>query len=124
MDLSTQTSIFAAIEKVTRGAPKPVVLQKPTFAGNEWKYVKKCLHGGWGSSIGMYVDRFAELLSRYCFGETTNIGSNCKIYVGNLIGMIHEVLDSKVAIETADARRRPKTARSSDSGATTQSTVR
>jgi len=31
---------------------------EPTFAGNEWKYVKECLDTGWVSSAGKYVDLF------------------------------------------------------------------
>ena len=65
MESSKLTSILAAIEKVTRGADKPVPLHEPSFAGNEWKYVKDCLDTGWVSSAGEYVDRFESMLADY-----------------------------------------------------------
>ena len=65
MESSKLTSILAAIEKVTRGADKPVPLHEPSFAGNEWKYVKDCLDTGWVSSAGEYVDRFEAMLAEY-----------------------------------------------------------
>jgi perosamine synthetase len=42
-----------------------VSLHQPTFAGNEWTYVKECLDTGWVSSVGSYVDRFEALLAEY-----------------------------------------------------------
>lgn len=41
-------------------------------------------------------------------GETVNIGSNQEISIGDLVGMIQEVLGSKVAVETDDRRVRPE----------------
>ena len=44
--------------------PGPVSLHEPSFAGNEWRYVKECLDSTFVSSVGMFVDRFeAELAS-------------------------------------------------------------
>ena len=40
-------------------------LHEPTFAGNEWKYLKECLDTGWVSSVGKYVDRFEHDLVEY-----------------------------------------------------------
>jgi perosamine synthetase len=40
-------------------------LHEPTFAGNEWKYLKECLDTGWVSSVGKYVDRFEHDLAVY-----------------------------------------------------------
>lgn len=40
-------------------------LHVPTFAGNEWKYVKDTLDSTFVSSVGKYVDRFEEMLAEY-----------------------------------------------------------
>lgn len=40
-------------------------LHEPTFAGNEWAYVKECIDTGWVSSAGAYVDRFEADLAAY-----------------------------------------------------------
>lgn len=42
-----------------------VPLHEPTFAGNEWQYVKECLDTGWVSSVGSYVDRLERDLADY-----------------------------------------------------------
>jgi len=42
-----------------------VALHEPTFAGNEWLYVKECLDTGWVSSVGKFVDRFEADLAAY-----------------------------------------------------------
>lgn len=42
-----------------------VSLHEPTFAGNEWDYVKDCLDTGWVSSVGSYVDRFEVMLAEF-----------------------------------------------------------
>ena len=41
-------------------------------------------------------------------GETVNVGSNHEISIGDLVGMIQEVLGSKADIETDDRRFRPE----------------
>jgi perosamine synthetase len=43
----------------------PVALHEPSFAGNEWAYVKECLDTGWVSSVGKFVDRFEADLAAY-----------------------------------------------------------
>jgi len=43
----------------------PVGLHEPTFAGNEWLYVKECLDSTFVSSVGKFVDRFEDDLSQY-----------------------------------------------------------
>lgn len=40
-------------------------LHAPTFAGNEWRYVKETLDSTFVSSVGEYVDRFEEMLAGY-----------------------------------------------------------
>lgn len=37
----------------------------PTLAGNEWRYLRQCLDGGWVSSAGAFVDRFEEAVAGY-----------------------------------------------------------
>jgi hypothetical protein len=45
----------------TQRARDVVPLAVPELRGNEWQYIKECLDTGWVSSVGSYVDRFAEL---------------------------------------------------------------
>jgi perosamine synthetase len=39
-----------------------IALHEPTFAGNEWRYVKDCIDSNWVSSAGEYVSRFEKML--------------------------------------------------------------
>lgn len=41
-----------------------VALHEPWFRGNEQKYVQECVASGWVSSVGAYVDRFEQDISR------------------------------------------------------------
>jgi perosamine synthetase len=43
----------------------PVALHEPTFAGNEWLYLKECLDTTFVSSVGMFVDRFEDDLAAF-----------------------------------------------------------
>ena len=52
-------TVVAALASVLSG---PAALHEPTFAGNEWDYVKECLDTGWVSSVGKYVDRLEDML--------------------------------------------------------------
>jgi perosamine synthetase len=38
--------------------PGPAMLHEPSFAGNEWIYLKECLDSTFVSSVGKFVDRF------------------------------------------------------------------
>lgn len=58
-------TIIAAIQQVVGPKEGLVALHEPTFAGNEWAYVKDCIDTGWVSSTGAYVDRFEALLAEY-----------------------------------------------------------
>jgi perosamine synthetase len=53
------------LERVRRclpaGASFP--LHEPTFEGNEWAYLKRCLDTGWVSTAGEYVDEFEARLT-------------------------------------------------------------
>lgn len=40
------------------GEKERVALHEPCFDGREFRYVFDCLHSGWVSSVGAYVDRF------------------------------------------------------------------
>jgi aminotransferase in exopolysaccharide biosynthesis len=48
--------VVSAIRAVV-GA-KPAALHEPSFAGNEWQYLKECLDSTFVSSVGKFVDRF------------------------------------------------------------------
>ena len=43
----------------------PAALHEPTFAGNEWLYLKECLDSTFISSAGKFVDRFEVELAAY-----------------------------------------------------------
>lgn len=45
--------------------PNPVALHDPTFAGNEWAYLKECLDSTFVSSVGPFVDRFENELADF-----------------------------------------------------------
>jgi perosamine synthetase len=54
--------IVSAIRTVVGAGP--VALHEPSFAGNEWLYLKECLDSTFVSSVGKFVDRFeADLAS-------------------------------------------------------------
>ncbi len=42
-----------------------IPLSVPNISGNEWEYVKDCLHTGWISSAGAYVNKFEESVRAY-----------------------------------------------------------
>jgi perosamine synthetase len=55
--------VVAAIRSVT--GPGRVVLHEPSFAGNEWQYLKECLDSTFVSSVGQFVDRFEAELAAF-----------------------------------------------------------
>jgi aminotransferase in exopolysaccharide biosynthesis len=61
--LSLPDKILSAIHSVVGSGP--VKLHEPTFAGNEWLYVKECLDSTYVSSVGKFVDRFEADLTAY-----------------------------------------------------------
>ena len=61
--LPLSDQIVSAIQSVV--GIGPVGLHEPTFAGNEWKYVKECLDSTFVSSVGKFVDRFESDLATY-----------------------------------------------------------
>lgn len=60
-----QTAVITALQSVLPKGGNPIVLHEPSFAGNEWAYVKECLDTGWVSSAGKFVDRFEQDLADY-----------------------------------------------------------
>jgi perosamine synthetase len=55
-----------ALRDVIGPTDSPVSLHEPTFAGNEWNYVKQCIDTGWVSSVGKFVDEFERRLAEIC----------------------------------------------------------
>ena len=60
-----QASVIDALKSVLPREHAGIPLHEPSFAGNEWAYVKECLDTGWVSSVGKFVDRFEQQLADY-----------------------------------------------------------
>ncbi len=60
------SDIIEIIKQTIALQENPVGLYEPYINGNEWRYVKDCLDTGWVSSVGSYVDLFAEELAEKC----------------------------------------------------------
>lgn len=60
---SLTEQVIAAV--CTAIGPRKVALHEPTFAGNEWSYVKECLDSTFVSSVGKFVDRFEADLAQF-----------------------------------------------------------
>lgn len=54
--------LLSALQSVL-GAPRPIALHEPRFAGNENAYVRECIDTGWVSSVGKFVDEFERRLA-------------------------------------------------------------
>ena len=65
--MSSQPLLAEQIVSAIRAAlgPGPVMLHEPSFAGNEWLYVKECIDSTFVSSMGKFVDRFELDLARF-----------------------------------------------------------
>jgi perosamine synthetase len=61
----TPESFLADLQAVLPTGRSFIGLHEPTFAGNEWTYVRECLDTGWVSSVGKFVTRFEEMLVAY-----------------------------------------------------------
>nr|WP_319488709.1 LegC family aminotransferase [uncultured Caproiciproducens sp.] len=57
--------ITTALKKVLNPGEDPVPLHEPCFTGREWDYVKDCLDSGYVSSVGQYVGKFEEEITRF-----------------------------------------------------------
>ncbi|CAM8363157.1 WecE Predicted pyridoxal phosphate-dependent enzyme apparently involved in regulation of cell wall biogenesis [Candidatus Methylopumilus universalis] len=55
--------IVLAIREIA--GPGPAALHEPSFAGNEWLYLKECLDSTFVSSVGKFVDRFESDLAMF-----------------------------------------------------------
>lgn len=60
---SLANQVTEAIRSVVGSGPK--ALHEPTFAGNEWDYLKECLDSTFVSSVGKFVDRFEHDIAQY-----------------------------------------------------------
>jgi perosamine synthetase len=65
--------------------PGPVMLHEPSFAGNEWLYLKECLDSTFVSSVGKFVDRFELDLASFT-------GANHAVAVVNGTAALHIAL--------------------------------
>ena len=65
--MSTRASLAEDVIVAIRAAigPRKVALHEPTFAGNEWSYLKECLDSTFVSSVGIFVDRFEQDLAAF-----------------------------------------------------------
>ena len=56
--MSNQTNLANKIADAIRAVvgPGPVVLDGPSFSGNEWLYLKECLDSTFVSSVGKFVN--------------------------------------------------------------------
>ncbi|MDD5298997.1 MAG: LegC family aminotransferase [Gallionella sp.] len=89
-----QTAIINALKAVLPTEGDAISLHEPSFAGNEWTYVKECLDTGWVSSVGKFVDRFEQQLADYT-------GTKCAIAVVNGTAALHVCL-KLVGVEQDD----------------------
>jgi len=76
-DIATVDGAFVLrkLDALLAGAPRPVALHEPVFAGNEWTNVKDCLDTGWVSSVGSYVDRFERELGEQVDGYAVAVAN-------------------------------------------------
>ena len=58
-------AVVLALQSVLGHSSAPIGLHEPTFAGNEWHYLRDCLDSTFVSSVGAYVDRFERELALY-----------------------------------------------------------
>lgn len=87
-------AILAAMESVVGREGQRVSLHEPSFAGNEWAYVKECIDTGWVSSVGKFVDQFERQLVEYT-------GAKHAIAVVNGTAALHMCL-ILVGVESGD----------------------
>ncbi|PLX51038.1 MAG: aminotransferase DegT [Desulfobulbaceae bacterium] len=83
MHTAVAEQVVDAIRSVV--GPGPVTLHEPSFAGNEWEYVKECLDSTFVSSVGKFVNRFEVELADFT-------GANHAIAVVNGTAALHVAL--------------------------------
>lgn len=57
--------VLTALQSVLGSTDKPLSLHEPEFKGHELAYLTDCIHSGWVSSVGQYVDSFEQGLADY-----------------------------------------------------------
>lgn len=57
-------AVLERIASVLAPDDGPHPLHAPEIDGNAWDYVKDCLDTGWVSSVGKWVDRFEDMITR------------------------------------------------------------
>jgi len=72
------------------GSPKSMLskflpLSVPEIRGNEWEYIKECLDTNWVSSVGVFVDRFEQMVAEY-------VGSKYAVAAVNGTAALHIAL--------------------------------
>jgi perosamine synthetase len=67
MFMSDQASLPSQVVALIRNVvgEGPVALHEPRFVGNEWLYLKECLDSTFVSSVGKFVERFENDLSKF-----------------------------------------------------------
>ena len=75
--------VTEAIRSVVGSGPK--LLHEPSFAGNEWGYLKECLDSTYVSSVGKFVDQFEIDLALYT-------GANYAVATVNGTAALHVAL--------------------------------
>ena len=84
------SQVIDAIRSVV--GPGPKLLHKPTFAGNEWDYLKECLDSTYVSSVGKFVDQFEINLALYTGANyaVATVNGTAALHVAlKLAGVIH-----------------------------------
>jgi perosamine synthetase len=69
--MSNQTQLANQVVTIIRTVvgSGPASLHEPSFAGNEWRYLKECLDSTFVSSVGQFVDRFEADLANFTGAE-------------------------------------------------------
>lgn len=65
-DINLPGEILKRLQNVLPAGRDFIALHEPTFQGEEWTYVKKCLDTGWVSYAGEFVQEFDKRLAEYC----------------------------------------------------------
>lgn len=99
----------ASILREVVGSGSSISLHEPSFAGNEWNYVKDCLDTGWVSSVGSYVDRFEQMLAEFtgCKHAVVVVNGTAALHVSLLLAGVTEktevLIPTLTFIATANA---------------------
>lgn len=63
MGVVQAAAVQTAKEEALRPGPQPIIpVYRPDLSGNELRYVVDCLETGWISSLGVYVERFEQVV--------------------------------------------------------------